>query len=137
MFGFRLAGYTAHPSSESSKFVVGLIEMGCYDIDGGDFSGCTPLGWASHNGHEEVVKILLGWKEVYPDKPDNSGKTPLSHATLTGHEGVVKILLEREEANPDKPSNSGLIPLSLATRNGHERVVALLHSRKASIPSTI
>jgi len=75
------------------QVVACLIQMGCYDIDGGDFYGCTPLVWASHDGHEEVVKILLGREEVNPDKPDNSGRTPLTHAASSGHEGVVKILL--------------------------------------------
>jgi len=53
------------------EVVAGLIEEGCYDIDGGDFSGCTPLAWAVRNGHEEVVKVLLGWEEVNPNKPHN------------------------------------------------------------------
>ena len=29
-----------------TEVVTSLIEMGCYDIDGGDFSGCAPLAWA-------------------------------------------------------------------------------------------
>ena len=69
------------------EVVAGLIQRGCYDTDGGDFYGCTPLVWAAHNGHEEVVKILLGWEEANPDNPDNGGRTPLTYAALTGHEG--------------------------------------------------
>ena len=30
-----------------------------------------------------MVKILRGWEEVNPDKPDNIGRTPLVHAALT------------------------------------------------------
>ena len=56
-----------------TEVVTTLIGMGCYDIDGGDFSGCTPLAWAAHNGHAGVVKTLLEWEEVNPDKPDNCG----------------------------------------------------------------
>ena len=93
------------------EVVATMIEMGCYDINGGDFSGCTPLAWTAHNGHAGVVNILLGREEVNLDKPDRDGKTPLSHAALTGHEGVVKILLGREEVNPDKPDNRGRTPL--------------------------
>jgi len=58
------------------EVVAGLIEMGCYDIDGRDFSGCTPLAWATHNGHVGVVQGLLEGEEVNPAKPDNSGRTP-------------------------------------------------------------
>ena len=116
------------------EVVAGLIQMGCYDLGGGDFSGCTPLTWAAHNGHEEVVKILLGWEEVNPDKPDNSGMTPLSYAAWFGHEGVVKILLEREEVNPDKSDNNGKTPLSYAASSGHEGVVKILLAREEVNP---
>ena len=29
------------------------------------------------NGHEGVVKLLLGREDVNPDRPDNYGQTPL------------------------------------------------------------
>ena len=111
------------------EVVAGLIEMKCYDINGGDFSGCGPLAWAARNGHEEVVKILLGCGEVNPDKPDDDGQTPLSYAAWNGHEGVVKILLGREEVNPDRPDTFHLTPLSHAAWNGHEGVVKILLER--------
>ena len=38
------------------ELVTTLMEIKYYDTNEGDFSGCTPLGWAAHNGHEEVVK---------------------------------------------------------------------------------
>ena len=46
------------------EVVAGLIEMGCYDINEGDLSGCGPLGWAARNGHEGLVEILLGQGEI-------------------------------------------------------------------------
>ena len=103
-----------------------LIEMECYDINTGDFWGTAPLVWAARNGHEGVVKILLGREEVNPDKPDNGGLTPLSFAAWNGHEGVVKILLGRRDVNPDKASNYGSTPLLLASSNKHEGVVKIL-----------
>ena len=93
------------------EVVTGLIDMGCYDIGGGDFSGRTPLAWAAHNGHEEVVKILLGWEEVNPNRSDNDGRILLAFATSKGHKGVVKVLLEQEGVNPAKPDNGGQTPL--------------------------
>jgi len=116
------------------EVVATLIEEGSSDINGEGYLGCTPLSWAAYNGHEEVVKILLGREEVNPDKPDNSGKTPLSYAAQSGHEGVVKILLEREEVNPDKLNYSGETPLSYAARNGHEGVVKILLGREEVNP---
>ena len=116
------------------EVVAGLIEMECYDINEGDFLGRGPLAWAARNGHEGVVKILLGRGEINPDKPDNDGKTPLSHAGSSGHEGVVKILLEREEVNPDKPDDYGQTPLSRAAWKGHEGVVKILLRREEVNP---
>jgi len=112
-----------------NEVVAGLTEMGCYDIDGGDFSGYTPLAWATHNAHEDVVKILLGSEEVNPDKPDNSDKIPLLHAAWSGHEGVLKILLEREEVNLAKPDGRSKTPLSHAAWCGHEGVWKILLER--------
>ena len=111
-----------------------LIERGIYDINEGDFGGYTPLAWAARNGHDGMVKMLLGQKIVNPDKPDNDGRTPLSHATGRGHEGVVRILLERKKVNPDKANNYGLTPLSCAAHNGHVRVVEMLLERKEVNP---
>ena len=116
------------------EVVTTLIGMGCYDIDGGDFSGHTPLAWAAQNGHAGVVKTLLEWEEVNLDKPDNYGSTPLTHAARFGHEGVVKILLEREEVNPDKPGDAGRTPLSYAALSGHEGVVKILLGREEVNP---
>jgi len=115
------------------EVVASLIEMG-YDINEGDFFGRTPLAWAAHNGHVDVVKILLGREEVDPDKLDIDGHTPLSLAAWGGHEGVVKILLGREEVNPDKPNNNGQTPLSLAAWDGHEGVVRILLEREEVNP---
>ena len=117
-----------------AEVVAGLIEMECYDIDEGDFSGCTSLAWGARNGHEEVVKILLGRGEISPDKPDNKGQTPLSDAAQHGHEGVVKILLGREDVNPDRPDNYGGTPLSYAAGCGHEGVVKILLGREEVNP---
>jgi len=64
--------------------------MECYDSSKVDFSGSGPLAWAARNGHEDVVKILIGLGGINPEKADNSGRTTLSLAAENGHEGVVK-----------------------------------------------
>jgi len=87
--------------------VAALIELGCYDINGKDFWGFTPLAWAAHNGHDETVKLLLGREEVNPGKPDRYGQTLLSLAAENGHKGVVKILLGCKDVSPDQPDVGG------------------------------
>jgi len=63
--------------------------------------GSTQLALAAWKGYEEVVKILLRWEEVDPDKPDNDGWTPPLHAAKCRYrnaasslpEGVLKTVL--------------------------------------------
>ena len=114
--------------------IVGLVEMECYDINGEDGLNFTSLAWAAHNGHEEVVKILAGWEEVNPDKPNWKGQAPLSLAAMNGHEGAVKILLERGEVSPNKPDIDGRTPFSYAAAIGHEGVVKILLEREEVNP---
>ena len=84
-----------------------LIETGCDDADGGDFSGYTPLTWVAHIGHAEVMEILLGHEEVNAGEPDNLAQTLISHATSPGREEAVQILLRREVVDPERPDNFG------------------------------
>ena len=115
--------------------VDGLIEAGGYDINKQDFWGCTPLSWAACNGHEEVVKFLLGRREIDPDKPNGDGQTPLFPAAWNGHEGTVKILLEQRDVSPDKPDNNGRTPLSYSAWSGREGVVKMLLQQKEVNPN--
>ena len=116
------------------ELVAALIELGCHDLNLGDFCGRTALILAAQEGHEDVVNILLGQKEVNPNKENNFGLTPLTYATLGGHEDVVKILLGWEEVNPDKPDNDGRTPLWYAATYGLEGVVKILLGREEVDP---
>jgi len=109
-----------------------LIEMRRYDINKGNFRGYTPLILAAHNGHEEVVKILLDVR-ASPDKKDEQVETPLSHAACNGHAGVVKILLERDDVDPNHEGRWHT-PLRSAALNGHEGVVKELLRLQAVCP---
>ena len=63
--------------------------------------GFTPLGWAAGNGHEAVVRILLGRDDVDPNKPDNKGRTPLTYAAENDYPGVIALL------QPPTPTTRG------------------------------
>ena len=102
------------------EVVAASIEMRCYDLNERHFRGSTPLSCAAKNGHEEVVKILLGWEEVNLNKADNFDDTPISDAAQGRHEGVVKILLRRDEVDPEKPNIFHTTPLVIAALGGHE-----------------
>jgi len=46
------------------------------------------------------MKILLGRKEVKPDKPDIYGRTPVSIASGSGREMIVALLESRNVVTP-------------------------------------
>ena len=94
------------------EIAVALLaeEEGC-GADIADINGHTPLAWAAESGHEGMVKLLLGRKDVNPDSRDRNGGTPLRWAALSGHEGIVKLLLGRKEVNPDSRARYGQTPL--------------------------
>jgi len=116
------------------EVVADLIYMGCYDLDEAAYGGATALSLAAGEGHEEVVRMLLGHQEVTPDKSDELDMTPLAYAAWRGHEGVVGILLGREDVNPNNPDEGGMTPLMLAAMHGHEGVVKMLLRREEVNP---
>jgi len=59
--------------------------------DSKDSYGRTPLWWATGNGHEAIVKLLLDTGKMDADSKDSDGRTPLSWAARNGHEAIVKL----------------------------------------------
>jgi hypothetical protein len=91
-----------------------------------DSYGRTPLSYSAELGHKEVVKVLLGQKDVDADSKDGCGRTPLSYAAENGHEEIVKLLLEHDNVHGDSKDGWGQTPLSYAAQNGREDVVKVL-----------
>ena len=111
------------------EIVARLIQREGCDSNQSDCMGFTALMWAAQQGNEGVVRQLLTWGNVNPDKPGVDGQTPLFCASYNGHEGVVKLLLALSDVNPDKPTDDGRTPLLTASYNGHEGLVKLLLAR--------
>ena len=108
------------------KNAINALLTRCHDLDSKDDYGRTPLSWAAGQGHEAVVKLLLGVEGVDPDSKDTDGQTPLAWAAGQGHEAVVKLLLGVEGVDPDSKDTDGQTPLAWAAGQGHEAVVKLL-----------
>ena len=101
-----------------------------------DSCGRTPLSWATRNGKEVIVELLLGTKGVKPDSKDNWGQTPLSWATRNGHEAVVKLLLAVHSIDPDSKASDRRTPLSWAAANGNQVIVKMLLGIKGVEPDS-
>jgi ankyrin repeat protein len=91
--------------------------------------GWTPLIAAASEGHQAVVKLLLGNTRLGIESADNRGETALFLAAENGHTEVVRLLLEKG-ANPSPRDKEGSTPLSVATENNHEEVVELLKTHE-------
>jgi uncharacterized protein len=84
----------------------------------------TALMWAAHEGHVELVQLLLD-RGARIDERKHSGETALWFAAQQGHAGAAELLLQRG-ADPNAQDGEGVTPLMVARTNGHEAVADLL-----------
>ncbi|KAI9154703.1 Ankyrin repeat domain-containing protein [Paramyrothecium foliicola] len=110
---------------DSTLFAL-YLEMNKECLNDKDHRGQAPILWASKNGHEAVVKILLDTPGVEPDLEDQYGQTPLYWAARNGHEEIVRSLILSGKANVNSRDNMGQTPLLWAARNGHAGVAKCL-----------
>ncbi|EGN91605.1 hypothetical protein SERLA73DRAFT_15844, partial [Serpula lacrymans var. lacrymans S7.3] len=97
-----------------------LLDQG-YDVNSQDKEGMTPLSYASGNGNEDIVKVLLARVEdVEADSKDRWGRTPLSYRAENGNEDIVKLLLAGDDMNVNWRHDHGRILLFKAAKNGHD-----------------
>src|SRR5437016_14658156 len=68
----------------------------------------TPLTWAAHGGHDEIVNYLLD-QGADVREHDNTGWTSLHLAVELGHFSTIQLLLDRG-ADPEARITNGLAP---------------------------
>ena len=84
--------FSYHPfSGLHCASYLGIYELVDYfvrgetcDINQADCVGFTPLMWASLQGNERTVDLLLTWGNASPNIPGNGGRTPLHLASGGG-----------------------------------------------------
>lgn len=115
--------------------------------------GQTPLIWATMEGHEAMVRLLLG-AGAQVNSVGRHCLTPLSWAARKGHEAVARLLLDAgaqvnwkdiwiplpyirrlRAFGFNKPNGNGQTPLTWAAMNGHAAVTRLLLENKAQADS--
>ncbi|XP_062563342.1 ankyrin repeat domain-containing protein 50 [Armigeres subalbatus] len=116
------------------------------DLEIEDLNGQTALNIAARNGHIEIVKLLLNYKQPLNDgtgrfrktdvnHADRDGWTPLRSASWGGHTDVVKLLIESGACAIDRADKEGRTALRAAAWSGNEDIVKILIEAGANVNS--
>ena len=102
-----------------------MVERLCKvcQVNSADTDGVTALWWATRNGQESTVKLLLEKGAVQTKRKD--GFTPLMLAAASGYDQKVALLV-RNGAIIDSRANDGRTALITAISCGHETTTRLL-----------
>lgn len=93
--------------------------------------GTTPLMYAAHFGHEDLVTALLE-RGAELDSRNDYGTSALSEALIKGHSAIALMLLEAG-ADPDLANHEGETPLMVAARSGDLKAAQLLIDKGADL----
>ena len=89
-------------------------------------NGVTPLFVASHEGHVEVIRVLIDAGALI-NQAMNNGVTPIWVASHNGHMAIVRYLI-LHGSGMEQPDNQGRTPLTIAIARGHADVAEYLAS---------
>ena len=90
------------------------------------FDGDTALIWASFNGHENVVDLLLQNPEIDLNSKNYLGNTALIYAARNGYEKLVMLLLRHAKIDVNSKNQYGKNALDYARLYGREEIIELL-----------
>ncbi|XP_034482451.1 transient receptor potential cation channel subfamily A member 1 isoform X2 [Drosophila innubila] len=97
-----------------------------------DHMGCSPLHYASRDGHIRSLENLIRLGACINLK-NNNNESPLHFAARYGRYNTVRQLLDSEKGSfiINESDGAGMTPLHIASQQGHTRVVQLLLNRGA------
>ena len=104
-------------ASQRGHYQVEILLKNGADPNIHDNEGWTTLIVSSHNGHQQIVELLLE-KQVDPNVQNSiNGRTALIQASQQGHYQVVEILL-KNGADPNLHDNRGWTVVHLLIKAG-------------------
>ncbi|XP_057671401.1 transient receptor potential cation channel subfamily A member 1 isoform X2 [Diorhabda carinulata] len=123
MNGGRLEKFATESKSKES-----LLQL----LNEKDINGCSPLHYASREGHIRSLENLIHLGACINLK-NNNNESPLHFAARYGRYNTVKQLLDSEKGTfiINESDGGGLTPLHIASQQGHTKVVQLLLNRGA------
>ncbi|XP_023702416.1 transient receptor potential cation channel subfamily A member 1 isoform X3 [Cryptotermes secundus] len=126
MNGGRLEEFANEVIKAQSK--VSLLQL----LNEKDKTGCSPLHYASREGHIRSLENLIRLGACINLK-NNNNESPLHFAARYGRYNTVRQLLDSEKGSfiINESDGEGLTPLHIASQQGHTRVVQLLLNRGA------
>jgi len=99
------------------------------DVNGKDFKGVTPLGYAVGHDQLSCVKVLIDMKANF-NEVDSAGNSAVHFAAGYGRVKVLEHLLARG-ANASKVNQQGMTPMAVAQQNNQQQAMALLQRHGA------
>ncbi|KAK9692812.1 Ankyrin repeats (3 copies) [Popillia japonica] len=126
MNGGRLEEFANEVSKAKSQ--TNLLQL----LNEKDITGCSPLHYASREGHVRSLENLIRLGACINLK-NNNNESPLHFAARYGRYNTVRQLLDSEKGTfiINESDGEGLTPLHIASQQGHTRVVQLLLNRGA------
>ncbi|XP_068082099.1 transient receptor potential cation channel subfamily A member 1 [Anabrus simplex] len=126
MNGGRLEEFADEVIKAQSK--LSLLQL----LNEKDNTGCSPLHYASREGHIRSLENLIRLGACINLK-NNNNESPLHFAARYGRYNTVRQLLDSEKGTfiINESDGEGLTPLHIASQQGHTRVVQLLLNRGA------
>lgn len=96
-----------------------------------DLHNCA-LEEALAEGHEEVVRMLLGHGTAFGFKNDSKMSSSILKVARWGHENIIRVLLDHGADIESRDFNGGKTPLMEAALRSHEAAVRLLLKKGAN-----
>lgn len=118
MNGGRLEDFACEVQKSQSQ--VQLLQL----LNEKDNTGCSPLHYASREGHIRSLENLIRLGACINLK-NNNNESPLHFAARYGRYNTVKQLLDSEKGTfiINESDGEGLTPLHIASQQGHTKVI--------------